>query len=55
LRILSGRFSGSQEYPRGSAEALPDVTFGQGERRVAHEAADFAAAAEVEDLRSVGR
>ena len=31
------------------------VTFGQGERRVAHEAADFAAAAEAEDLRSVGR
>jgi hypothetical protein len=31
------------------------VTFGQGERRVAHEPADFAAAAEAEDLRSLGR
>ncbi len=31
------------------------VTFGQGERRVAHEPADFATAAEAEDLRSLGR
>ena len=31
------------------------VTFGQRERRVAHEAADFASAAETEDLQSLGR
>jgi hypothetical protein len=31
------------------------VTFGQGERRIAHEAAGFAAAAEAEDLRALGR
>ena len=31
------------------------VTFGQGERRVAHDVEDFATAAEVEDLRSLGR
>ena len=31
------------------------VTFGQRERRVAHEPADFASAAEAEDLLSLGR
>ena len=31
------------------------VAFGQGERRVAHEPADFATAAQAEDLRSLGR
>lgn len=31
------------------------VTFGQRERRVAHEPADFSSAAEAEDLRSLGR
>jgi hypothetical protein len=31
------------------------VTFGQSERRVAHEPADFAAVAEAEELRSLGR
>ena len=31
------------------------VTFGQRERRIAHEPADFASAAEAEDLRSLGR
>ncbi len=31
------------------------VTFVQGERRVAHEPADFASATEAEDLRSLGR
>jgi Arc/MetJ family transcription regulator len=31
------------------------VTFGQRERRVAHEPADFASAAEADDLRSLGR
>jgi hypothetical protein len=31
------------------------VSFGHSERRVAHEPADFAAAGEAEDLRSLGR
>ena len=31
------------------------VTFGQGERRVAHEPRDFSKAAETDDLRSLGR
>jgi Arc/MetJ family transcription regulator len=31
------------------------VIFGQSERRVAHEPADFASAAEAEDLQSLGR
>jgi hypothetical protein len=31
------------------------VTFGQRERRVAHEPADFTSAAEADDLRSLGR
>jgi len=31
------------------------VTFGQGERRVAHQPADLAAVAEAEDLESLGR
>jgi hypothetical protein len=40
---------------RTGAKRFRMVTFGQGERRVAHEPADFAAAAEAEDLRSLGR
>lgn len=41
----------------GTARATPFrmVTFGHRERRVAHEPADFIAAAEIEDLKSLGR
>lgn len=44
------------QAPEGArAKIFRMVTFGQGERRVTHEPADFAAAAEAEDLGSLGR
>jgi len=40
---------------RARARRFRMVTFGQRERRVSHETADFASAAEAEDLKSLGR
>jgi hypothetical protein len=58
-RLIDDSLRESLRRAKAPAGAQPKrfrmVTFGQGERRIAHEPVDFAVAAEAEDVRSLGR